>query len=134
KTAVQSEKWAKDRVNELSSQATAARKAVTDYNKNRNAIADSAVTGPTSTQSTGELRELEAAAESAARAYDNFLRVLRYMEAMQQQSAPVFEARLLAEVSRPFTASSPKAKLVLGMAILGSVLLGIAIGMLRDLL
>ena len=38
-------------------------------------------------------RELEAAAESSARTYDNFRRVLRYMEA-QQQSSPVFEASI----------------------------------------
>ncbi|MGF6308519.1 uncharacterized protein involved in exopolysaccharide biosynthesis [Bradyrhizobium sp. i1.8.4] len=133
RTAVQSEKWAKDRVNELSSQASAARKALADYNNNRNESAASTVTSTSSVQSTGELRELEAAAESSARAYDNFLRTLRYMEATQQQSAPVFEARLLTEVSRPFTASSPKVRVVLGIGIVGGLLLGIAIGLLRDL-
>jgi uncharacterized protein involved in exopolysaccharide biosynthesis len=140
KWGLQNEKWVKDRVNELSGQASAAKKAVADYNKNRNDIPNSvaAEAGTASSQSTartqGELRELEASADAAARTYDNFLRMLRYMDAMQQQSALVFEARLLAEVSRPFTASSPKVKMVLGMAIFGGVLLGIAIGMLRDLL
>jgi uncharacterized protein involved in exopolysaccharide biosynthesis len=136
----QNEKWVKDRTNELSLQALAAKKAVAGYNKNRNDIADSVDTvdaATPSSQSTartrGDLRELEAAAEAATRTYDNFLRMLRYMDAMQQQSPPVFEARLLTEVSRPFTASSPKAARVLGMSIFGGVLLGIAIGMLRDL-
>ena len=45
----------------------------------------------------------------------------------------MFEARLLTEVSRPLRASSPKAGLVLGIAIVGGMLLGIAIGLLRDL-
>jgi uncharacterized protein involved in exopolysaccharide biosynthesis len=140
KWGLQNEKWVKDRVNELSSQASAAKKAVADYNKNRNDIPNSAAAeaGTTSSQSTartqGELHELEASADAAARTYDNFLRMLRYTDAMQQQSALVFEARLLTEVSRPFTASSPKAKMVLGMAVFGGLLLGIAIGMLRDLL
>jgi len=140
KSALRSEKWVKDRMNELSSQGSAAQKAVADYYKNRNDVADSADTvnaGTPPSQLTarmqGELRELEAAAESTARTYDNFLRVLRYTEAMQQQSLPVFEARLLTEASRPLRASSPKVRIVLGISTVGGVLLGIAIGMLRDL-
>jgi uncharacterized protein involved in exopolysaccharide biosynthesis len=140
KFALQGEKWVKDRMNELGSQASAAQKAVGDYHKNRKDIADSAGTvdaGTPSSQLTartqGELRELEAAAEAATRTYDNFLRTLRYMEAMQQQSSPVFEARLLTEASRPWRASSPKAKIVLGISIVAGLLLGIAIGLLRDL-
>ncbi|MBR1280044.1 hypothetical protein [Bradyrhizobium sp. AUGA SZCCT0283] len=134
KSAFQSQKWVKDRMNELSSQASAAKKAVADYYKNGK---DSA--GPVDADAlpsqlkASELRELEAAADTATRTYDNFLRMLRYMEEMQQQSSPVFEARLLSEVSRPLTASSPKAGLVLGISIVGGVLLGIAVGMLRDL-
>ncbi len=134
-------KWVKDRMNELSRQASTAQKAVVDYYKNRNDIADSANTvdaGAPSSQLTermqGELRELEAAAESTARNYDNFLHVLRYMDAMQQQSLPVFEAHLLTEASRPLRASSPKVGIVLGISTIGGVLLGIAVGMLRDLL
>ena len=140
KSALRSEKWVKDRMNELSSQGSAAQKAVADYYKNRNDVADSADTvnaGTPPSQLTarmqGELRELEAAAESTARTYDNFLRVLRYIEAMQQQSLPVFEAHLLTEASRPLRASSPKVRNVLGISTVGGVLLGIAIGMLRDL-
>jgi capsular exopolysaccharide synthesis family protein len=140
KSALRGEKWVKDRTNELSSQASAARKAVADYYKNRNDIADSADTvdaGTPPSQLTarmqGELRELEAAAESTARTYDNFLHVQRYMEAMQQHSLPVFEARLLTEASRPLRASSPKVGIVLGISTVGGVLLSIAIGMLRDL-
>lgn len=139
KWGLQNEKWVKDRTDELRLQAVAAKKAVADYNKN-NDIAGSADAVDAATplsqsiaKTKGELREMEAAADAATRTYDNFLRMLRYMDATQQQSPPVFEARLLTEVSRPFRASSPKAGMVLGMSILGGVLLGIAIGMLRDL-
>jgi uncharacterized protein involved in exopolysaccharide biosynthesis len=135
----QSEKWFKDRTSELSNQASAAKNAVAAYYKSKTDIADSsgavdAATAPSQlTPSTqGELRELEATAEAATRTYDNFLRVQRYMEITQQQSSPTFEARLI-EVTRPLVASSPKAKLLLGMATVGGVLLGIAIGLLRDL-
>jgi uncharacterized protein involved in exopolysaccharide biosynthesis len=134
KSALRGEKWVKDRMNELSSRASAAQKAVADYHKNRSdvASADNVDAGKPSSQST-DLRELESAAESAAKAYDNFLRMLRYMDAMQQQSLPVFEARLLTEASRPFRPSWPKARIVLGISMVGGILLGIAIGVLRDL-
>jgi capsular exopolysaccharide synthesis family protein len=139
-STMRGKKWVNDRMNELSSQASTAQKAVVDYYKNKNDIADSANTveaGAPSSQLTertqGELRELEATAESAARTYDNFLHVLRYMEATQQQSLPVFEARLVTEASPPLRARSPKVGIVLGIATVGGVLLGIAVGMLRDL-
>jgi uncharacterized protein involved in exopolysaccharide biosynthesis len=140
KTDLRSEKWVKDRMNQLSSQASAAQKAVADYYKNRSDAADSAdvLEGKSSSQSTakmqGDLRELEAAAESSAKTYDNFLRMVRYMDAMQQQSLPVFEARVLTEASRPLRASSPKARIVLGISMVIGLLLGVAIGVLRDLL
>jgi uncharacterized protein involved in exopolysaccharide biosynthesis len=141
KSALQSERWVKDRTNELSNRALAAKKAAEDYYKDRTDIADSASTvdavkplSQLKPRMQGELRELEAAAEAAARTYDNFLRMLRQMEAMQQQSLPVFEARLLTEVSRPLTASSPRVAIVLGIATVGGIFFGIAIGMLRDLL
>jgi capsular exopolysaccharide synthesis family protein len=142
KSALRGEKWVKDRMNELSNQASAAQNAVADYYKNRSDIADSAAAAAADAdtpplQSTarkqGDLRELEAAAESAAKTYDNFLRALRYMDAMQQQSLPVFEARVLNEATRPVRASSPKVGLVLGISTVGGMLLGIAIGMLRDM-
>jgi uncharacterized protein involved in exopolysaccharide biosynthesis len=139
RSALRSEKWVKDRMNELSSQASAAQKAVADY-KNTGDITDPAGTvdaGKPSSQLSakiqGDLRELEATAESSTKTYDNFLRVLRYMDAMQQQSLPVFEARLLTEASRPMRASSPKLRIVLAISVAGGIVLGIVIGMLRDL-
>lgn len=138
RSALQSEKWVKDRMNELQLQASAARKAVADYRKSGDDVAgatDAAALGASRpvAKSQDELRELEVSADAAARTYDNFVRALRYMEA-QQQSSPVLEARLLNEVSSPPIASWPKVGIVLGMSIAGGVLLGIALGMLRDLL
>jgi uncharacterized protein involved in exopolysaccharide biosynthesis len=123
KASLQDEKWVKDRLNELSTRALAAQKALEDSSKNRKESADSAA-----------IDKLAAAAESSISAYDNFRRVLRKTEATQQQSAPVFEASLVTAASPPLRASSPKPRNVLGIAIVGGLLLGIAFAMLRDLL
>jgi uncharacterized protein involved in exopolysaccharide biosynthesis len=123
KGGLQEEKWVKDRLNELSTQALAAQKALEDYSKNRKEPADSAAT----------IDKLAAAAESSRSAYDNFRYVLRKTEATQQQASPVFEASVVNGASPPLRATSPKPRSVLGIAIAGGLLLGIAIGMLRNL-
>jgi uncharacterized protein involved in exopolysaccharide biosynthesis len=115
--------WVKDRLNELSAQALAAQKALEDYSRNRKDTADSAAT----------IDKLAAAAESSKSAYDSFRHVLRKMEATRQQSLLVFEASLVTGASPPLRASWPKARIVLGTSIVVGVVLGIAIGMLRDL-
>jgi uncharacterized protein involved in exopolysaccharide biosynthesis len=120
----QDETWVKDRLKELSTQALAAQTALEDYRKNPKEPADS----------TATIDRLAAAAESSKTAYDNFRHVLRQTEATQQQSAPVFQASLVTGASPPLRASWPKARTVLGLAIAGGLLLGIAIAVLRDLL
>lgn len=120
----QDETWVKVRLKELSTQASAAQKAFEDYSRNKEDAAGSGAT----------IDKLAAAADSSRNAYDNFRHVLRRMEATRQQSSPVFEASLVSGASPPLRASSPKPKIVFGIAIAGGLLLGIAIGMLRDLL
>lgn len=142
RSALQNERWMSERSNELSNQAAAAKQAVADYEKTVNSqdAADAGTPQPHSTSAQAELRELQAAADTATRTYDNFVRVQRYaqryMEAMQQQAlqaSPAFEARLLTDVSRPLAATTPKAGIVLGVSAIGGLILGIALGMLRDL-
>jgi uncharacterized protein involved in exopolysaccharide biosynthesis/Mrp family chromosome partitioning ATPase len=118
--------WIKDRLAELSGKATAAKKALDDYHKDKADAADSVDAGPEDA--------LTAAAESSKAAYDNFRHVLRQTEAVRQQSAPVFEASLVTKASPPLRASAPRAGIVLGMSMIGGTLLGIGLGMLRDLL
>jgi uncharacterized protein involved in exopolysaccharide biosynthesis len=55
------------------------------------------------------------------------------MDAMQQQSLPEFDAHLLTAASPPFRATWPKARIVLGISMVGGIVLGILIGVLRDL-
>lgn len=124
KASLQDDQWVKNRLNELSTQALAAQKALEDYSKNRKEPADSAAT----------IDQLTAAAESSKNAYDNFRHVLRKTVATQQQSSPVFEASLVTAASPPLRVSSPKARIVLGIAIVGGLLVGIAIALLRELL
>ena len=118
--------WIKDRLAELSSKATAAKKALDDYRKEKTDAADFV--------DAGAEDALTAAAESSKAAYDNFRHVLRQTEAVRQQSAPVFEASLVTKASPPLRASAPRAGIVLGMSVIGGTLLGIGLGMLRDLL
>ncbi|WP_439399877.1 P-loop NTPase [Bradyrhizobium sp. PMVTL-01] len=118
--------WTKDRLAELSSKATAAQKILDDY---RNAKRDD----PDSVDAGAE-RALIAAADSSKAAYDSFRHVARQTEAVRQQSAPMFEASLVTRASPPLRASSPRAGIVLGMSMIGGTLLGIGLGMLRDLL
>ncbi|MCP3471610.1 Wzz/FepE/Etk N-terminal domain-containing protein [Bradyrhizobium sp. CCGUVB1N3] len=120
---LQDDSWIKDRLNELSTQASAAQKALADYSRDGKDAADSAAT----------IDRLTAAAESSKSAYDNFRHVLRKMEVTRQQTSPVFEASLITGASPPLRPSSPKARIVLGAAIVVGGLLGIAIGILRDL-
>jgi uncharacterized protein involved in exopolysaccharide biosynthesis len=121
--SLQDDGWIKDRLNELSTQASAAQKALEDYSRNGKDTADSPAT----------IDKLAAAAESSKSAYDNFRHVLRKMEATRQQSSLVFEASLLTGASPPLRASWPKPRIVLGIAIVVGGLLGIAIGILLDL-
>ncbi|MHC2282026.1 uncharacterized protein involved in exopolysaccharide biosynthesis [Bradyrhizobium diazoefficiens] len=120
---LQDTKWVKDRLNELSVQALAAQKALENYRKDGNELADSAAT----------IEKLAAAAESTKNTYDSFRHVVRKAEVTQQQTSPVFEASLVAGAFPPLKASWPKARIVLGISALGGLLLGVAIGVLRDL-
>ena len=77
------------------------------------------------------LRELQSTAQTYKTIYDNFLQ--RYMEAVQQQSFPITEARLISTASRPLRKSHPKTLLVLALAGFGGGILGFGIALFRDL-
>ena len=123
KTDLHDEAWVKDRLSELSTQASSAKKAFEEYNRTRSDTADSAA----------YMDKLAAAAESSKNAYDNFRLVLRKMEATRQLSSPVFVASFVTGASPPLRPSWPKPRAVLGTSIVVGGLLGIAIGLLRDL-
>ncbi|WP_407804882.1 GNVR domain-containing protein, partial [Staphylococcus aureus] len=60
-----------------------------------------------------QLRELQREAETYKNMYQTFLQ--RYQEAMQQQSFPVTEARVISKAVPPRTPSKPNKALILAL-------------------
>ena len=91
-----------------------------------NAVSQTEITN----QAQVQLRELESAADTSKTLHDNFL--LRYMEAVQQQSFPITEARLVGTADAPLSKTYPKTSLVLLFALAGGAILSFGIGALRE--
>jgi polysaccharide biosynthesis transport protein len=78
------------------------------------------------------LRNLETTAQNYKTLYDNFLK--RYTEAIEQQSFPYTEARLLTKATPPIKRSYQKSLLIVAMTPFAGLFFGIALGALRDFL
>jgi succinoglycan biosynthesis transport protein ExoP len=78
-----------------------------------------------------QLRELEREAESYKNLYQTFLQ--RYQEAVQQQSFPIAEARVISEASPPGVPSSPKKTMAIGLAAVLGLMFGVGVGVMREL-
>jgi succinoglycan biosynthesis transport protein ExoP len=76
------------------------------------------------------LRQLESSAQVYHTIYDNFLQ--RYMEAIQQQSFPITEARVISTAAPPSGKSSPITFSVLALAVVLGVILSSAAAVLRE--
>jgi succinoglycan biosynthesis transport protein ExoP len=81
-------------------------------------------------QAQVELRELDSAAQSYRALYDNFLQ--RYMEAVQQQSIPLTEARLVTQATPPLRKAEPRFLLTTLGAALAGFMMGFGISWLRE--
>ncbi|CDZ27679.1 polysaccharide biosynthesis tyrosine autokinase [Neorhizobium galegae] len=92
----------------------------------RNATDVSVTAGETQVQ----LRELERAAETYRNLYQSFLQ--RYQEAVQQQSFPVTEARIISRAVPPTGASEPRLSLVLALCLALGCGVGGAVGAFRE--
>jgi polysaccharide biosynthesis transport protein len=90
------------------------------------AVAQSRITN----QAQVQLRELESKAQTSRAMYDNFLQ--RYLEAVQQQSFPVSEARLITPATPPATRSHPKTLTVLAVSVAGGVMIAFGAAVLRE--
>jgi capsular exopolysaccharide synthesis family protein len=82
-------------------------------------------------QSKVVLNDLVSKAKTYRDLYENFLQ--RYMESVQEQSFPITEARLISPALRPLVKSSPKTLLTLVICAAAGIILGLAIGVFRDL-
>ncbi len=76
------------------------------------------------------LRDLESAAKVYHTLYDSFLQ--RYMEAIQQQSFPITEARVISAAAPPQHKSSPLTLKVLGIAGAIGLVLSFGTALLRE--
>lgn len=85
----------------------------------KNKLADMVADARTTSRERIGLRELETNAQAYHSIYDTFL--TRYMEAIQQQSFPITEARVVSSANPRAPKSEPKTSVVLG----GSVLIGL---------
>ncbi|MBO3762228.1 polysaccharide biosynthesis tyrosine autokinase [Ciceribacter sp. L1K22] len=77
-----------------------------------------------------QLRELQRTADTYKNLYQTFLQ--RYQEAIQQQSFPVTEARVISSAVAPKGPSEPNKKLVLAFSIFLGGLVGAGIGAFRE--
>jgi succinoglycan biosynthesis transport protein ExoP len=76
------------------------------------------------------LTDLESSAKVYHSIYDSFLQ--KYMEALQQQSFPITEARVISAAATPQRKSSPLTLLVLGVATLIGIVLSLGAAILRE--
>ena len=78
------------------------------------------------------LQELESNASTYHSLYESFLQ--RYTGAVQQDSYPLVETRLISSASALSTKVKPRPLLVLGLSLMGGLALGVGVGLLRDLM
>ncbi len=91
-----------------------------------NAVAESRLTNNAQVQ----LRELDSKAQTSRTMYDNFLQ--RYMEAVQQQSFPISDARLISPATPPQNKSHPKASFALSLSTIAGIMVAFAAAYLRE--
>ncbi|HWO34008.1 MAG TPA: GumC family protein, partial [Candidatus Acidoferrum sp.] len=92
-------------------------------------LADTIAELPNDAQIT--LRGLEGSAQSYHAFYDNFF--LNYTESVQQQSSPIPETQVISYAPGAYK-SSPSTPRTITMSVLGGLVLGIGLGMLRELM
>ena len=78
------------------------------------------------------LRSLQSSADTYRAIYENFLQ--RYTQAMQDQSYPIPDARLVTAATAPLAPTHPKVPLVLMVALCGGLAVGVAAAMVREAL
>ena len=86
----------------------------------------------TANSAESTLRELETNAKGYRSLYESFLQ--RYMGAVQQESFPITEARVISPASPPQGKSKPKTGLILALGLFGGLALGAGLGLLRDIM
>jgi len=104
--------------------------ALTRQNSLESSLAAVVGQSHTTGQAQIQLRELESNAETSRALYDSFLQ--RYMEAVQQQSVPISEARLISPAMPPPSKSAPRLTTILLVTFAGGALLSFGVAYLRE--
>ena len=78
-----------------------------------------------------QLRELEREAATNRTLYETFLE--RYKTALQQESFPITDARILSEASPPRLKSNPKTFLIVALGLFGGMAAGFATALVKEL-
>ena len=97
----------------------------------QNGLSQAVTESKSTDQAQVALRDLESSAETNHTLYNNFLQ--RYMEAIQQESFPITEARVITSATPPLRASDPKVTLILLLAVVLGLAIGLGVARLRDL-
>jgi succinoglycan biosynthesis transport protein ExoP len=105
--------------------------AMTRENSIRTSLAETVTVSQVNNQAQIQLRELESNAQTYRAMYDNFLQ--RYMEAVQQQSFPITEARLISTAGRPFSRSHPNTLIVLAVTFAGGMMVSFGVALVREM-
>jgi succinoglycan biosynthesis transport protein ExoP len=84
----------------------------------------------TANETQVQLRELERESETYKNLYQTFLQ--RYQEAMQQQSFPVTEARIISRATIPNHPSFPRRGMVLALSMVLGMAAGVGLGAFRE--
>ena len=99
------------------------------------ALSSSLKSSVTESQATNQakvdLHELQSSAQSYRSLYDSFLQ--RYMDAVQQQSFPLTEARLISPAEAPGGRSWPNVPSVIGASLAGGLLLSFGLALFREM-
>jgi succinoglycan biosynthesis transport protein ExoP len=93
-------------------------------------LADIVTQSQTTNEAQVTLHGLDSSAQTYRSLYDNFLQ--RYMESVQQQSFPVSEARVITQAVGGYR-SAPNSVQAMMLAAMGGLVLGIGIGLLREI-
>lgn len=128
-TAEEASQWLENQIVKLGSELNTAAAAVQKYRVSHG-ISDTGANGQP--QLIDKLTELEARAGAYRKVYEGL--VERFTANQEQSSFPVSDARVITPASQPLAKAYPKAKLILLLAILGGLLIGIAIAAVQSLL
>ncbi len=139
-TATQGSRWLEERIDDLRKQMNTAALDVQRFRSRRDYRIETDrggegknnatnIDGQDETRSHKSMEELESQAQTYRRIYESYL--LAYTEAVQKQSYPVSNARVITSAAPPLGKSHPRTKLILAFGAFVGCLAGFGIALMR---